>query len=126
MISQRDRDRAAMMLYELEGQRLMVVLLPSTDDAIAGDGGKRRAVAMRNCSWYRRFCSLYDSGRKRPRRKRHHDTLIKREATQVALRKLMRGMNDCIYTRRLLDFIEMDRERQWAVYRPVDVDSIPI
>lgn len=35
MIKQRDRDRAALMLYELEANRLMVTLLPSMDEAIA-------------------------------------------------------------------------------------------
>lgn len=122
MIEQRDRDRAALMLYELEAQRSMVVLLPSTDDSIAKRGGKRRAVAMRNCDWYRRFCRLYDSGRRRPRRRRAHDTLIKRQATRRALLRIMRGSDDSVYTGRLLAFMEAER----SVFRPVDVDSIPV
>ena len=121
MISQRDKDRATIMLYELDSHRLIVELIPSNDFEIAERGGKVRAVMSQNCVWYRKFCSLYTSGRRRTRQGRKHDTLIKRAATRAALLKLMRGIDDCVYTDRLLDFIYQSRE----VSRPVDVEAIP-
>lgn len=97
------------MLYELESNRLEVVLIPDCYDMILNS---LRVVVSRNCKWYRDFCESYTSGRKRARNRSKHDTLIKRRETISALKKLISGKNDCVYTQRVLDFIELEIENE--------------
>ena len=103
------------MLYELESQKIEVCLIPLPD------GRKKRVAFEQNPEWYRRFCALYESGRSRPRKRSKSDTLIKRRATIAALRKLQSGINDTIYTERILEFVESQNRE----YEPVDVGAIP-
>ncbi len=88
------------MLQELESNRLEVVLIPDCYDMTLNS---RRVVISQNAAWYREFCSLYERGRRSGRKS---DTLIKRENTVKALKKIINGVNDSVYTERLLDFME--------------------
>ena len=95
------RETAAIMQAELQAERLTVVKSPS--QTIGGNA--IRAVVSVNPAWYRGFCSQYTSGREKPRRKKHHDTLIKRQHTIDALGRLAAGVNNWVYTDRLLPVV---------------------
>lgn len=71
---------AEQMHHELAGRRLEVVLVPSPVEHWPTDR-QRRVVCERNPAWYREFCRQYPSNRSRPRQRRKHDTLIKRQHT---------------------------------------------
>jgi hypothetical protein len=100
------RREAQKMLMELESSRLEVVLIPSKFPDCAMRGGMIRAVQESNTRWYRDFCSQYTCRRKKLRRKRKHDTMIKREWTIKGLGELIRGRCETSYAHRLADFIE--------------------
>jgi hypothetical protein len=94
------------MLADLDYYHLEVVLIPSHDPDCAMRGGKIRVAHEHNAEWYQDFCSEYTARRKRPRRKRLHDTLIKRSNTRRGLLEIINGRCDSIYAQRLRDFIE--------------------
>lgn len=104
---------AERMLYELESNRLEVCLIPCSGEHFDPRNMKKIRVAVsQNCKWYRDFCDSYTSGRKRPRNRSKHDTLIKRRESISALKKIISGKNDCVYTRRILDFIILEIENE--------------
>ncbi len=87
------------LLDELESSYLEVVLIPAPERKHAEH--YIRAVQSQNAQWYRKFCEEYVSNRKGSKLR----TRIKRRATIKALEKLANGINDSIYTERLLEFI---------------------
>lgn len=87
------------LLDELEGNYLEVVLIPAPEPNYTDH--KIRAVQYQNAEWYRKFCEQYVSARKGFKTR----TRIKRRATIKALEKLASGVNDSIYTQRLVEFI---------------------
>jgi hypothetical protein len=101
---------AAVMLADLEANRLEVVLIPSNDPDCAMRGGMIRAVQSQNPRWYSEFCSLYGSSRRRMRAK--FDTKIKRARTLRALEMLAEGRNGTEYTQRLKRFISESRYKR--------------
>lgn len=105
------------MLCALEGQRLDVVLIPSSVPDVAARGGKIRAVQESNAEWYQHFCRSHQSSR---RRNRHNDndTKIKRSHTIAALERMMRGSFDSIYAQRLLKFINQSRLQRTRAAQP--------
>jgi len=92
---------AETFLDELEGNILEVILVPSRDDDCAMRGGMIRCVASKNARWYREFCLLYESSRRR----RKPDTMIKRQWTRRGLNALREGKCHTIYAQRLKKFI---------------------
>lgn len=96
---------AALMLDELDYQRLTVGLAPCWG-WMGDDGRQRRVIEERNPAWYMEFCRQYPSGRTRPRRKRHGDTLIKRRHTLRALAEISSGHVRTEYARRLWPVVQ--------------------
>jgi len=80
-----------LMLYELQSNRLHVVLVPSQIPECAKDGGKIRAVCSQNIEWYQELCSMYprlttrNLGRKNPR------TRVNRCDVERVLSKMIKG-----------------------------------
>lgn len=93
------------MREELESSRLDVCLIPSPV-LYQPTQKKKRIVMDRNPSWYRQFCAEYQSRRTRPRRKRHGDTMIKRQHTLRALGELADGQCETEYAHRLVEFVK--------------------
>lgn len=60
---------ADMMHEELESNRLEVVLVPSPVVYWPTER-QRRVVCERNPGWYRQLCREYESGRRKPRKKK--------------------------------------------------------
>ncbi len=75
------------MLAELESARLVVVLVPCR--RFVNEGGCIRVAAEKNCTWYRRFCAEYPSGRRRA--SSSFDTRIRRRDTLRLLARLVDG-----------------------------------
>jgi hypothetical protein len=75
------------LLAELESNSLQVMLVPTRYRM--NEGGCVRVAVSKNATWYRRFCALYASGRKR--NNRAFDTKIKRLATIRALERFAQG-----------------------------------
>jgi len=84
-----EREAYAVMLFDLQHERLEVELVPSRDTACAMRGGKIRVVARQNPSWYRSLCDRYQSSRRR--RSFKSDTRIKRGHIVSLLTRLARG-----------------------------------
>lgn len=100
-ISSHHRELAQVMLWQLESKRLRVSL------SALPDGRSIRVVDERNPAWYQAFCARYRAGRKRPRQRAKHDTLIKRQLTLNGLQDLIDGKKSTVYTQRLADEIEI-------------------
>lgn len=89
------------MLWQLERKKLSVSL------SALPDGRSIRVVDEHSPAWYQAFCARYRAGRKRPRQRAKHDTLIKRQGTLKGLQDLIDGKKSTVYTQRLADEIEM-------------------
>ena len=76
------------MLFELETNKLIVVKKPNIYKEKTERGVDIRSVESRNPSWYRQICEKYPSNRKKPRKKRIHDTKIKRQTVLNILGRL--------------------------------------
>lgn len=101
------RQQAAMwMLIELDSSRLVVNLVPNEVRAKYDRGMYLRKAVERNCDWYRDFCGEFAANRSKPRRRKHHDTLIKRRSTLRALNEISEGRADTLYAQRLLPFVD--------------------
>lgn len=77
------------MLLELEANALIVVLTPASEPM--HEGHQVRTVYMQNSSWYRRLCEEYTAHRNNPRRRRKHDTAIKRSEIVRILNRMIEG-----------------------------------
>lgn len=71
------------MRDELESSGLEVVLAPQKRRT--NEGGCIRVVVSKNPPWYRKLCESYSKNRTKPRKRRKHDTAIKRSHTFRAL-----------------------------------------
>lgn len=91
------RECARQFLEELDAGRLEVMKVPGSD------GGYIRIPIEVNAEWYRRFCSQFETSRRRYPKPR---TIIKRCHTRRALEKLANGGGKGVYIERLLDFIQ--------------------
>lgn len=91
---------ALLMHDELSDNRLLVGLADCWGH-MGDDGRRRRVVEWQNPEWYRDFCAAWGSGRSRPRRKRHGDTLIKRQHVLRALAEIGHGRVGTVYAQRL-------------------------
>lgn len=96
---------AEQMRHELASRRLEVVLAPSPVEHWPTDR-QRRVVRERNPAWYREFCRQYPANRTRPRQRRKHDTMIKRQHTLRALAEIENGRIDSEYAKRVYPFVE--------------------
>ena len=94
------------MHRELQQTRLRVVLVPSLFPEIAAQGGKIRRVEEENPDWYQAFCGEYLSNRRKPRTRKHPDTLIKRQLTLNALAQMAAGVSSTLYCVRLLPYVK--------------------
>lgn len=101
---------AAIMREELLYSRLDVALAPSPPE-YQPTRRHRRVVEERNPDWYRRLCRDWQSNRQRPRRKRHGDTLIKRQHVLRALGELSNGRCQTEYAQRLRPYVQREAER---------------
>lgn len=122
MVSPEIKEAAEWMLYELESNRLEVCLIPCSGVHFDPRNMKKVRVAIsQNCKWYRDFCDSYTSGRKRPRNRSKHDTLIKRRSTIQGLNKIVSGRLGGVYVERLTDFIneELSRGNMDKIERPL-------
>ena len=99
-LTREQRRMAEEMLAELQSQRLEVVLVPSREGV-----GMIRAVSEQNPEWYREFCRLYPSRRRRSHLKQEFDTAISRKTTIKGLEHLLEGNVTSPYAERLLNFI---------------------
>jgi hypothetical protein len=122
---------AELMREELGCSRLTVALAPCFG-WMGDDGRQRRIIEERNPDWYSRFCDQYPSGRARPRRKRHGDTLIKRRHTLRALGEIAGGQVQTEYARRLWPVVQLrareiqqeHRRRHVAWYMWLDMQEM--
>lgn len=105
MLNLYEQGVAYIMRKELESRGLDVCLVPSLLLHQPTER-KRRVVIDRNPDWYRRLCAMHQSGRTRQRRKKHGDTLIKRQHTLRALAELENGRLDTEYAHRLVPFVK--------------------
>lgn len=101
---------AEQMREELASRRLEIVLVPSPVEHWPTDR-QRRVVCERNPGWYREFCRQYPSNRTRPRQRRKHDTLIKRQHTLRALAEIENGRIETEYAKRVYPFVIQQAER---------------
>lgn len=99
------RGTAILMLEDLNARRLRVVLIPSRVPEVAQMGGKIRAVESENPTWYKRLCRTYEAQRTRPRRRKKHDTLIKRAQVRSTLARMAQGNGRGEYAQRLIPFL---------------------
>lgn len=93
---------AKLLLEELQSNWLEVCKVPGRE------GGYIRVPVSVNCDWYRRFCRNYKRSRRRYPKAR---TIIKRQHTEAALRRMIAGDFGGVYAGRLLPFVE-ERERE--------------
>lgn len=112
---------AELMREELRCSRLSVSLAPCWG-WMGDDGRLRRVVEEQNPAWYREFCGQYQSNRRRPRTKRHGDTLIKRRHTLRALAEIAAGRCRTIYARRLWPFVQARARRIQKEHRRLHRD----
>jgi hypothetical protein len=77
------------MLGELESGWLEVVLTPSRFQECAERGGKIRVVQNQNAEWYKNLCNKFTS--QRGRKRRLHDTSLKRRNVIQILRTLIKN-----------------------------------
>lgn len=118
-ITSRQRETAKFMKWELETQKLVVTLAPSEIREVADKGGKIRVVEEHNPDWYRELCNEYRSGRRKPRRRKKADTLIKRQSVLRALDEIISGRVETIYAERVFPYVEEQNaqyEKLWAEY----------
>lgn len=101
---------AEQMREGLASRRLDVVLVPSPVEHWPTDR-QRRVVCERNPAWYREFCRQYPANRTRPRQRRKHDTLIKRQHTLRALAEIENGRIKTEYAQRVYPFVIQQAER---------------
>lgn len=73
------------MLAELEGNQLMIALVPARREA--NTGAMIRVACAKNAKWYSDFCTRHLSSRER--RRALPDTRIKRRNTVRALNQLL-------------------------------------
>lgn len=84
------------MLAELQGNRLVVA-------KFRVEGGYIRAPVSWNAPWYQRLCGAHTASRRRYPKPR---TIIRRQHTIVALRRMLRGDMTGVYAERILATIE--------------------
>lgn len=106
---------AEQMRHELASRRLEVVLVPSPVEHWPTDR-QRRVVCERNPAWYREFCRQYPANRSRPRQRRKHDTLIKRQHTLRALAEIENGRLESEYAKRVYPFVEKAAKEYVAAF----------
>lgn len=90
------RVEATHLLEELQSHWLEVCKIESRH------GGYIRVPVSVNAEWYRRFCRKYQSSRHKYPKLR---TIIRRETTINALRRIMRGDLSGVYAERLMPFL---------------------
>jgi hypothetical protein len=100
-------EELSIMLAELESSCLEVILVPTK--RYVNVGGCIRVAANKNTQWYREFCARYTSGRGRKRKK--HDTRIRRDDTIAVLNRLIAGKKSCSKYAPELRRIARDRAR---------------
>ena len=106
------RDCFRHMLYELEYNRLEVLLVPAPDPAHVGH--MVRMVEHCNVDWYRELCGMYKSNRnsRKGRFNKHGDTKIKRQHILSVLRRMANGEEfECKYKEFLVDVAKNMKER---------------
>lgn len=89
------RDIFTLMLDELQGSYPETCKIPSVH------GGYIRVAVAVNAEWYRSFCRMYMNARRRFPKAR---TIIRRQTTINALRRLIVGNYHGIYAERLVAF----------------------
>lgn len=94
-------DAARHLLDELESGWLEVCKVPGRN------GGYIRVPVSVNAEWYTRFCRSCLS---RSRRFSKLRTMIRRQHTIAALKRIMRGNAKGVYAERLMPFIEETQE----------------
>lgn len=77
------------MLYELQSNRLEVILVPQ-DEPVNVGACIRVAIAF-NCQWYRELCGAFESNRKRKYKK--FKTKVKRKRIEHILLRMISGIN---------------------------------
>jgi hypothetical protein len=92
------REIYSVMLDELQGGWLEVCKVPSRH------GGYIRVPVSVNAEWYQKFCKRYLA--RHSRRYPKHRTLIRRQHTIKALRRLIAGNHAGVYAERLMTFAE--------------------
>lgn len=102
-------DTANAMLGDLMYQRLRVTLAPSQSDDVQR-GRMIRVVEQQNPRWYRELCREYTARRSKPRRRRKHDMLLKRQHVMRALEEIADGRCQTEYAQRVLPFVEAQAE----------------
>lgn len=85
------------MLQDLLDHRLEVYKVPSSIS------GYVRCAITTNCEWYSKLCSSYCRTRKKYPKYR---TIIKRQHTITALKRMIKGNHKGIYAARILEIIE--------------------
>lgn len=104
---------AILMQEELEYNRLDVTLAPCHGH-YGDDGRYRRIVESRNPAWYRDLCSEYTSGRTRPRNRKKHDTLIKRQLILRALEDIGNGRCHTVNAQRVYPYVKEEAQKLQA------------
>jgi len=99
------RGIAKLMKRDLMTRRLRVTLIPSRIPEVAAAGGCIRQVEEDNPTWYRMLCKAFEANRTRPRRRKKHDTTIKRAHVIRALDELARGVVRSEYAQRLTPYL---------------------
>lgn len=102
VLTENESRLAEHLLNELESHQPEVILIPQK--RFTNVDGMIRVAAEKNCSWYRKFCALHTSTRKR--NNDLHDTQIRRHNVIRSLNRLMLGQCRTRTARRLLDFIQ--------------------
>jgi len=100
------------MVYDLgpNGQRLEIEKREAPDQRHSGHG--IRVKTGENAEWYRMFAGMFTAGRKKPRTKGFHDTLVKRRDTrQIMERWLKNGTTRSRYAEALIECAEFENER---------------
>ena len=86
------------LLSELESGWLQVMKIPGRDGI-----GYIRVAASTNCEWYRRLCNRHLGYRRKRYTKPR--TIIKRQTTVEALRRMAAGKCEGIYAERILEVV---------------------
>ena len=116
-VSKAIAEAAQYMLWDFQANQLIVSLAPSLIPEVAERGGKIRVVESSNPEWYQEFCADWPANRKRPRRKKHFDTRIKRSHTERALKELAAGRANSKYAQRLIPVVKREMKRWSKIYK---------
>lgn len=89
------------MLFELQSNRLEVVLIPQRNPP--NRGACLRAPVATNCHWYRELCGDFESCRRR--HYRNFKTRVKRREIERILKRLIAGIpTDGIYADWIMEY----------------------